>query len=191
MFLRKKICSIILIVFVFMSELSKKCNISQIYPNNSIRPPGATVLANNIHGAAQNMAVTGRKSVQSLTTYQRVDTGDKIKMMRTLSENLVQEPKLKRQALPSRATLALPSTTYIENIPPRTIIQDLVPVNSGNRPVIVSNPSTSSTFMDHPQDIDICDILVVLGSDAPVPIQNRQTNMQSNPQIFCQCYRYP
>jgi hypothetical protein len=73
--------------------------------------------------------------------------------------------------------LALPSTTHIENIPPRTIIQDLVPVNSGNRPVIVSNPSTSSICMDHPQDIDICDILVVLGSDAPVPIQNRQTNM--------------
>jgi hypothetical protein len=66
-----------------------------------------------MHGAAHNMAVTGRKSVQSLTTYQRVDTGDKIKMKRTLSENLVQEPKLKRQALPSRATLALPSTTNI------------------------------------------------------------------------------
>jgi hypothetical protein len=58
-------------------------------------------------------------------------------------------PKLKRQALPSRATLALPSTTNIENIPPRTIIQDLVPVNSVNRPVIVSNPSTSSTCTMH------------------------------------------
>ena len=122
--------------------------------------------------------------VQSLTTYQRVDTEDKIKMGRTLSENLVQEPKLKQQAIiPSTATLALPSID-IENIHPGTIIQDLVPVNSGNRPVIVSNPSTCNTFMDHLQDIDIGDILGELSSNAPLPIQNRQTHMQSKPQIF-------
>ena len=137
-----------------------------------------------MHGAAQNMAVTGRKLVQSLTTYQRVDTEDKIKMGRTLSENLVQEPKLKQQAIiPSTATLALPSID-IENIHPGTIIQDLVPVNSGNRPVIVSNPITCNKFLDHLQDIDIGDILGELSSNAPLPIQFRQTNMQSKPQIF-------
>ena len=38
--------------------------------------------------------------------------------------------------------------------------------------------------MDHLQDIDIGDILGELSSNAPLPIQNRQTNMQSKPQIF-------
>ena len=60
---------------VFMSELSKKCNLSQIYTNHSIWATGATVLAKNMYGSAQIMAVTGHRSVQSLTTYQRVDTG--------------------------------------------------------------------------------------------------------------------
>lgn len=67
-----------------------------------------------MYGSAQIMAVTGHKSVQSLATYHHVDTEDKIKMGRTLSENLVQEPKLKQQVLPSTATLALPSTTDTE-----------------------------------------------------------------------------
>jgi surfactin synthase thioesterase subunit len=34
--------------------------------------------------------------------------------------------------------------------------------------------------MDHLQDIDQGDILGEFGSNAPAPIQNRQTNMQSN-----------
>lgn len=38
--------------------------------------------------------------------------------------------------------------------------------------------------MDHLQDIDQGDILGEFGSNAPAPIQKRQTNMQSNPQIF-------
>ncbi|CAG2230190.1 unnamed protein product [Mytilus edulis] len=74
----------------FMSELSKKCKLSIVYTNHSIRATGATVLSQNMYGSAQIMAVTGHKSVQSLTTYQRVDTNEKIKMGKTISDNLVQ-----------------------------------------------------------------------------------------------------
>ncbi|XP_071135474.1 uncharacterized protein KIAA1958-like [Mytilus edulis] len=74
----------------FMSELSKKCKLSIVYTNHSIRATGATVLSQNMYGSAQIMAVTGHKSVQSLTTYLRVDTNEKIKMGKTLSDNLVQ-----------------------------------------------------------------------------------------------------
>jgi hypothetical protein len=117
----------------------------------------------------------GRNRTQVGTVTDNIPTcryRGQIKIGGTLSENLVQDSKLKQQAIiPSTATLALPSI-------------DLVPVNSGNRPVIVSNPSTCNTFMDHLQDIDIGDILGELSSNAPLPIQNRQTNMQSKPQIF-------
>jgi integrase len=59
----------------FMSRLSKSCGLSLIYHNRSIRATGATIMSKNMNGAAQIMAVTGHKSVQSLLTYQRVDTG--------------------------------------------------------------------------------------------------------------------
>ncbi|VDI34943.1 Hypothetical predicted protein, partial [Mytilus galloprovincialis] len=74
----------------FMSELSKKCNLSIVYTNHSIRATGTPVLSQNMYGSAQIMAVTGHKSVQSLTTYQRIDTNEKIKMGKTISDNLVQ-----------------------------------------------------------------------------------------------------
>jgi integrase len=72
----------------FMSRLSKSCGLSLIYTNHSMRATGATILSKNMHGTAQIMAVTGHKSVQSLTTYQRVDTEDKIKMGQTLTQNV-------------------------------------------------------------------------------------------------------
>jgi hypothetical protein len=46
------------------------------------------------------MAVTGHKSVQSLLTYQRVDTEEKFKMCQTLTKNVTSVPE----------QLALPST---------------------------------------------------------------------------------
>jgi integrase len=73
----------------FMSELSKSCELSQIYTNHSIRATGATVLSKGRFGAAQIMAVTGHKSVQSLSVYQRVHDEEKIQMGKTLSESLV------------------------------------------------------------------------------------------------------
>jgi integrase len=65
---------------VFMSEISEKCKLSQIYINHSIRATGATLLSKHKYGFgdAQIMSVTGHKSVQSLTTYQRIDTEDTI-----------------------------------------------------------------------------------------------------------------
>ncbi|XP_048771872.2 uncharacterized protein LOC125677743 [Ostrea edulis] len=70
----------------FMSEMSKSCELSQVYTNHSIRATGATVLSKEMFGPAQIMAVTGHKSVQSLSVYQRVDDEEKIQMGKTLSE---------------------------------------------------------------------------------------------------------
>ena len=49
----------------FMSTLSKKTGLSQIYTNHSIRATGATILGRNC-SMAQIMAVTGHKSASSV-----------------------------------------------------------------------------------------------------------------------------
>ncbi|CAC5411334.1 unnamed protein product [Mytilus coruscus] len=141
---------------VFMSDLSKKCKLSLSYKNHSIHATGATVLTRNMYGSAQIMAVSGHKSVQSLTTYQRVDTDDKIRMGKTISENLLKDPVVKQKTLPSMASLTLPFTDRA-NIPAATVIQDFVPVNNNNKQIIhvVHDNSTSREgFMDYLQDID-------------------------------------
>ena len=88
-----------------MSRLSKSCGLSLIYTNHSIRATGATIMSKNMYGAAQIMAVTGHKSVQSLTTYQRVDTEEKIKMVQTLTEKVTPVPE--QLAFPSTEKLAI------------------------------------------------------------------------------------
>ena len=61
-----------------------------------------------MYGPVQIMAVTGHKSVQSLTVYQQVDNEEKIRMGQTLFENLVKK-RNQTAALPSTAVLALPA----------------------------------------------------------------------------------
>jgi hypothetical protein len=69
------------------------------------------MLSKGMYGPSQSMAVTGHKSVQSLTLYQRVDGDKKLKMEQSISEALL--PSVQNQlALPSFSNpgpqLALP-----------------------------------------------------------------------------------
>ena len=81
-------------------------------------------------------------------------------MGQTLTDNLVPVSSSSNQAaLSSTAMLALPSTSGIENIPPGAILQDLVPVNPRNRPIVLADRSSDNTFMDELRDIDFSDIL--------------------------------
>lgn len=65
---------------MFMSDLSWKRNLDQIYTNHSIRATGATMLSKEMYGPSQTMAVAGHKYIQSLTVYPRVDKEEKIRM---------------------------------------------------------------------------------------------------------------
>ena len=157
-----------------MSELSEKCNLSQIYTNHSIRATGATLLSKHKYGF-------GDAQIMSLTTYQRIYTEDKIKMVQTLTDILIPVSSSSNQAaLPSTAMIALPSTSGMENIPPGAILQDRVPVNP---PVVLADRSSDNTFMDEIGDIDFSDNLNEF-NDNTAQVQNRQTNMQANLQIF-------
>ena len=68
-----------------MTNLSKKCDLSRVYSNHSIRATGATILSRSNFNPAQIMAVTGHKSVSSLTVYQQVSEGEKLIMGQSLS----------------------------------------------------------------------------------------------------------
>lgn len=48
----------------FMSKLSEKAGLSQIYTNHSVRATGATILTKSMFSPSQIMSVTGHKSVQ-------------------------------------------------------------------------------------------------------------------------------
>ena len=69
-----------------MTTLSKKCKLSEVYTNHSLRATGATIFAKNMCYNAQIMAVTGHTFVQALSMYQRVDDEDEIRMGKTLTD---------------------------------------------------------------------------------------------------------
>jgi integrase len=75
------------ILGTFMTNLSKKYKLSEVYTNHSIRATGATILAKNMYYNAQIMAVTGHIFVPALSMYQRVDDEDEIRMGKTLTDN--------------------------------------------------------------------------------------------------------
>lgn len=68
-----------------MKKLSEGAKRSQIYTNHSIRVTGASILTKSMLNPSQIMAVTGHKSVQSLTVYQRTDTEEIIAMGKSLN----------------------------------------------------------------------------------------------------------
>lgn len=129
-----------------MSELSRLCKLSQEYTNHSVRVTGATILSKCMYGPAQIMALTGHKSVQSLTVYQRVDDDEKLQMGQTLTNSLVGLNQ--RPALPPPQNYAQ-SQVVSANIP--VTLSDMtnatVPsVNSSNQNHLIAPPECD--FLD-------------------------------------------
>ena len=83
----------------FMKKLSQKYQLSQLYTNHSVRVTGATILSRKKYAASQIQAVTGHKSVSSLSVYQRVSDQEKMEMGRALSENLMSVSTAQQQPL--------------------------------------------------------------------------------------------
>ena len=72
----------------FMSDLSEKLKLSQIYTNHSIRVTGCTVLNRFNFSASEIMSVSGHKSVQSLSLYQKTQHKQKVKMGNALFQSM-------------------------------------------------------------------------------------------------------
>ena len=76
---------------MFMTDTSKECNLSCKYTNHSIRVTGVTVLTRQNFAASKIMSITGHKSVQSLTRYQRAQDLQKITMGSVMHQSLTRE----------------------------------------------------------------------------------------------------
>ena len=72
----------------FMGEVSTNCNLSRHYTNHSIRVTGITVLTRMKFSPSEIMSVSGHKSVQSLTNYQRTKPKQKIQMGDVLHQSM-------------------------------------------------------------------------------------------------------
>ena len=169
---------------VFMSELSKSCQLSQIYTNHSIRATGATVLSKGMYCPAQIMAVTGHKSVQSLSVYQRVDDEEKLQMGKTLSESLV--PTLKNQ-------LALPSSDTVRQLPlpsSDTVRQLALSSSDTVRPAIQSASALPLALTSTEDQLAGVDVGALFDDFVPSNNLSNTTNMQAsqtNPTFFNNC----
>ena len=101
----------------FMSDISKKCELSKIYTNHCIRVTGATVLTRQKFSASEIMSVTGHKSVQSLATYQKTQDKQKEVMGKVLFQSMTR--KEDDIALPPpRQMLPLPAPQNMMMHPP-------------------------------------------------------------------------
>ena len=119
----------------FMTTLRKSVGLSKVYTNHSIRATGTTILSKGMFGPAQVMAVTGHKSVQNLSVYQRVSNEEKIKMADTLFQNVV--PVL--PALPPAEELPciMPPSTAVPTIERPAIMPPATAVPTIERPAIM------------------------------------------------------
>ena len=101
-------------------------------------------------GPAQVMAVTGHKSVQSLSVYQRVSNEEKIKMADTLFQNVV--PIL--PALPPAEELPciMPPATAVPTIERPAIMPPATAVPTIERPAIMP-PATAVPTIERPATI--------------------------------------
>lgn len=74
----------------FMGKLSQTCELSQHYTNHCIRVTGITnLLRTGKYSPKQVMAITGHKSIHSLSIYQRVKADEKMMMGMTLTYALM------------------------------------------------------------------------------------------------------
>ena len=86
----------------FMSDLSEKLKLSQIYTNHSIRVTGCTVLNRCNFSASEIMSVSGHKSVQSLAIYQKTQHKQKVQMGNALFQSMTKpEDQINIQQLPA------------------------------------------------------------------------------------------
>ena len=103
----------------FMTDISEKCNLSQIYTNHCIRVTGISILTRIRFSASEIMSVSGHKSVQSLAIYQKTDNKKKREMGDVLAQAMsTPDDEIQRKcfkAITHQPKLALPAPTHGEN----------------------------------------------------------------------------
>lgn len=159
----------------FMSDLSLSCKLSQKYTNHSIRATGASILSKNKFNDAQIMSVTGHKSVQSLSVYQRVDTQEKLEMGQTLGVTM--------GAVPARIE-ALPAPP-IRSALPAPLARLALAENGSMVPALIEADTPQTLH----SDFEGFDLNAILGdfdyNESSINVSN--TRQAAGPQLFHKC----
>ena len=179
---------------MFMSELSKDCNLSQRYTNHCIRVTGTSILSRCRYNDKEVMSMTGHKSVQSLTVYHRVQDKKKMEMGQVLGNALVTtDEELLQQILPAQHELAPAMMTSTITSPQKAIEPPVQQPNIGNE-----NNILLSYEPNFDEDIDGTDWLKLLcevedqnRNLLPMPLSetlvNNCTVTQRNSPMFSNC----
>ena len=171
----------------FMNDVSEKCKLSKGYTNHSVRVTGLTVLTRMQFSASEIMAVSGHKSVQSLTNYQRTNSRQKINMGNVLYQSMTRpeeqmiRPELQQQeeirAIHYQPSPKGPATPLA--IAPRAV-QNVVTERENINPEQAVVPFEAEFNEDIP-DFDLISMINELeGNSNKQPAPNAENNSNIN-----------
>ena len=105
----------------FISHISHEADLSRVYTNHSIRVTGTTLLGRCNYSAKQTISVTGHRSANSLSVYQKVSENEKLIMGMSMTCYLqsdiqqgvqqIQEEQVIRMPTAARKIAPRPSTS--------------------------------------------------------------------------------
>ena len=130
----------------FMSKLSTTCSLSDYYTNHCIRVTGATNLTRSNDTAKQVMCMTGYKSIQSLSIYQKVREDDKLSMDISLTYSLMHPGEVSHlQELIQQERKSLENSTTPMPNPPKALPAPVAPVSDPpNLPLHALDPANKN-----------------------------------------------
>ena len=187
----------------FMSTMSHDAELSRSYTNHSIRVTATTYLGREDFSSKQIMAITGHRSLNSLSIYQKVSTDKKLKMAYAMSSYLMMDIPTK-QIVPMEGQQQempqLPSTSY-ETAPPSnatvtTTLQEISTNPQENNQQIVPYESEDPFSDTDLGDIDLANIIETIekenttamtqsatGGNLTTNIMKHHTVQKRSPQI--------
>ena len=173
----------------FMQRLSKQCGLSMVYSNHSIRATGTTILAaNSSFSPVDIVAVTGHKSISSLSSYQETSTAVKMSMASSIAANLMPSTQL----VPTSSGEPQPSTSSA-----RSQLSSHSQTHAGGPAIVKSvSPRQSlvapvcgggSTDLDNMSQTDLDDFLAEKNSPANIHSVTQSSANVSATTLFKNC----
>ena len=160
----------------FMSRMSHDADLSKLYTNHSIWVTGTTFFLRNKFSPKQVMAITGHKSLNSLTIYQKVSTDEKLAMGFSMNyylqadtiNNFVQEQQNPAPIQSSKAITLAAHPTIEANIEPKQ-------GTSANPNLAVVPFESEDPLLDSP-DFNLDEILETIENQNTVQTQEVEAN---------------
>ena len=177
----------------FMSDVSQKCGLSQIYTNHSIRVIGCTVLTLCKFPNSAIMSVSGHKSVQSLAIYQKTKDKEKKQMGHALfqsmtrSEDQIDANRKKEISQPEKQALQAPPTVMAAQS--ESAVTLYVPPERNENINVPAIPFEANFDDDGVSDIDLLSALCGVSETTSTTVSNTSNMVNTAPRaMFVNCH---